>query len=158
MTELWISYMVACMPIYMTLGVLINQLNQKFHQLLCAHHCTTSFCVCLDWPKVCTCAHQCTTSVCVCLEGPIWFVLTNAPLLSGGAQICFLCSLMHHVFLCLPGGSQPVLCSIMHHVSICLSGLAQVCFCAHSCTTSCSENPKYALLCSLMHHVFLCLS
>ena len=31
MTELWISYMVACMPIYMTLGVLINQLNQKFH-------------------------------------------------------------------------------------------------------------------------------
>ena len=45
-------------------------------------------CVCLDWPKVCICAHQCTTSVSVCLEGPIWYVLTNASLLFGGAQFC----------------------------------------------------------------------
>ena len=50
----------------------------------------------------------------------------------------FLCSLMHHVCLCLPGGSQicyvpacalslpegsqSVLCSLMHHVCLCLSG------------------------------------
>merc|ERR1711873_375540 len=54
----------------------------------------------------------------------IFPVLATAPRLSGGSQICFcacycttsvwrvpnlfLCLLMHHVYLCLPGGSQPV--------------------------------------------------
>ena len=55
-----------------------------------------SSCVCSLMPHVSVwigpissaCAHQCITSVCVCLEGPIWYVLTNAPLLFGGARFC----------------------------------------------------------------------
>ena len=74
------------------------------------------FCVCLDWPKVCTCAHQCTTSVSVCLEGPIWYVLSNAPLLlwRGPSLLNVLNNAL--CFLCLP--EDPNL------------------FCAHQCTTS----------------------
>ena len=60
------------------------------------------YCVCRKVPTVC--AHYCTTSFCVCLEGPIWFVLTNAPLLTGGAQICFPVLTNAPRLFCLPEG------------------------------------------------------
>ena len=105
-------------------------------QLLCAHHCTTSFCVCLDWPKVCICAHQCTTSVSVCLEGPIWYVLTNAPLLFGGAQFCFPVLSRAPCLLCLPEGPNSYVLTIAPRLSV-----------------SVWIGPSLSL-CSLMHHVF----
>ena len=44
-------------------------------------------------------------------------MLTNAPHLSGGgAQICFLCLLMHHIFVSAWRVSPCFLCSLMHHV------------------------------------------
>ena len=89
-------------------------------QLLCAHHCTLSFCVCLDWPKLCTCAHQCTTSASVCLEGPIWYVLTNAPLLFGGAQFCFPVLTNAPCLLCLPKGPNSYVLSIAPCLCVCL--------------------------------------
>ena len=73
-------------------------------KLLCAHYCTTSFCVCLDWPKVCICAHQYATFVSVCLEGSILYVLTFALLLFEGAQFCYPVLNNAPSLLCLPGG------------------------------------------------------
>ena len=43
-------------------------------------------------------------SVCVCLDGPIWYVLTNAPLLFGGAQFCYPVLNNAPYLLCLPEG------------------------------------------------------
>ena len=62
----------------------------------------------------------------VCLQGPIWYVLTNAPHLSGGGPKSVSCA-NAPCLLCLPGGSQPFfLCSLMHHVCQCLLGGFQV--------------------------------
>ena len=94
------------------------------------------FCVYLDWPNFCTSAHQCTLSVSVCLEGPIWYVLTNAPLLFGGAQVCYPVLNNAPYLLCLPEGPNSYVLTNAPRL-LCLSGLAQSLF-----------------LCSPMHHVF----
>ena len=126
-------------------------------QLLCAHYCTMSFCVCLDWPKVCTCAHQCTTSVCVCLEGPIWYVLSNAPLLSGGAQFCFPVLTTAPCLLCLPEGPNCMCSLLFTNVSVCFPVLndAPCLMCLPEGPNL--EGPNSVSLCSPMHVVLLCL-
>ena len=54
----------------------------------------------LDWPKSVSCALQCTTSVCPSIgSNLICAHQCTASIWRGGAQICFLCSLMHHVFV-----------------------------------------------------------
>ena len=74
---------------------------------------------------------------CVCLKGPIWYVLTNAPLLFGGARIFFLCSLMHLV-CCVCRRVPTPICSLMHHIFCVFLDWPKVCFCAHQCTADIS--------------------
>ena len=120
-----ICFLCSLMPSFYIEGPSSNPLCSIIHlsavsaggsQLLWVHYCTTLFCVCLDWPKFCTCAHQCTTSVSVYLEGPMWYVLTNAPLLIWRGPILFPCAQQCTLSVVSVEGSQLL--------------------CAHYCTTS----------------------
>ena len=98
-------------------------------------------------------------------------MLTNAPHLSGGgrAQICFLCSLMHHVFVsacrvppCFVLSNAPrlldwpksVSCALQCTTSVCLS-IGSNLVCAHQCTASIWRGGPNLFPCSLMHLVYV---